>query len=181
MSRRFFRLGCVIGVACLIFACPRDHSLERPDVPAPAEVRAGAEATPQLVLEAGGHQGVIRKLLFTADGRELVSVSDDKTIRVWSVSSDGRRATLARTFRGQMEEGRGGMLAAAALSPPDATGQQRWLAVGGSLAGLQADRDAVRLHDYASGVVQALLYGHTSAVLALAFAPSGRWLASAGQ
>src|SRR5438093_6209281 len=157
MSRRVFCLCCVIGVACFVLACPLGHDLERPDVAGPTEIRAGADATPQLVIEAGGHQAIIRKLLFTADGRELVSVSDDKTIRVWSVSPDGRRAALARTMRGHMDDGRGGMLAAATLSPADATGQQRWLAVGGFLAGSQAERDAVRLHDYASGAIQALL------------------------
>src|SRR5262249_56034447 len=73
------------------------------------------------------------------------------------------------------------MLATAALSPPDVTGQQRWLAVGGSLAGAPAERAAVRLHDYTSGAVQALLLGHTDDVLAVAFAPGGRWLASAGK
>src|SRR5262245_15227407 len=174
-------IWCVVGVACLVVACPLSHDVEQPSVVGPTEVRAGADATPRLVIEAGGHQAIIRKLLFTADGRELVSVSDDKTIRVWSVSPDGRQAALARTMRGQMDDGRGGMLAAAALSPPEATGQQRWLAVGGFLAGSQAERDAVRLHDYASGAIQALLQGHTDAVLALAFAPSGRWLASAGK
>ena len=46
------------------------------------------------------------------------------------------------------------MLAAAALSPPDATGQQRWLAVGGFLVGAQAPHK----------------------VSALAFAPNGQWL-----
>ena len=91
--------------------------------------------TSRLVIEAGGHVAMIRELLFTADGRELISVGDDKTIRVWSVSSDGRRAALARTIRGQNGEGRAGMIAAAALAPPDTTGQQRWLAVGGYYPG----------------------------------------------
>lgn len=163
-------LGCVI-VFCLV--CLSTAS--------PGAVHAAEEGTPRLVIEAGGHQAIVRKLLFTADGRELVSVSDDKTIRVWTVSPDGRQATLARTLRGQIDEGRGGMLAAAALSPPEPSGQQRWLAVGGSLAGSPAERAAVRLHDYASGVVQTLLQHHTEDVLALAFAPSGRWLASAGK
>ena len=59
---------------------------------------------PHLVLEAGGHLALIGTLIFTADGRELVSVSDDKTIRVWSVSPDGSKAELSRTIRGQIEE-----------------------------------------------------------------------------
>ena len=81
-----------------------------------------SDPSPRLVLETGGHRALIRELLFTADGRELVSVSDDKTMRVWSVSPDGRKADLARTIRGQIEDGRAGQLAAAALSPPDARG-----------------------------------------------------------
>src|SRR6267143_6176083 len=88
----------------------------------------------------------------------LVSVSDDKTIRIWSVSPDGRRAALARTIRGQMGEGRAGELGAAALSPPDAAGRHQWLAVGGFLAGSPDDRYAIRLHDYTSGEVIAFLH-----------------------
>ena len=86
-------------------------------------------------------------------------MSDDKTIRIWAVSPDGRRAALTRTIRGQMGEGRAGQLWAAALAPPDAEGRQRWLAVGGFLAGSPNDRYAIRLHDYASGEVIALLHG----------------------
>lgn len=37
------------------------------------------------------------------------------------------------------------------------------------------------LHDYASGDVRTLLYGHSYSILALAFSPQGRWLASAGK
>lgn len=147
--------------------------------PAPSEAVDAPE--PRLVIEAGGHQAMIRELLFTADGSELISVSDDKTIRIWSVSPDGRQADLTQTIRGQIGDGRAGMLAAAALSPPDAEGHHRWLAVGGLLAGPPADRDAIRLHDYATGEVRALFYGHTASVLALAFSPDGRWLASASK
>jgi WD40 repeat protein len=81
------------------------------------EAAQTSDGDPRLVLEAGGHRAVIRALLFTADGRELVSVSDDKAIRAWSVSSDGSRTGLARTIRRQIEGGHGGQIATAALSP----------------------------------------------------------------
>src|SRR5262249_20795443 len=129
MSRRIFCVCYLVGVACLVVGSLLLHDRGRAHAARPTEMRAGADATPQLVLEAGGRQVLVRTLLFTANGQALVSVSDDKTIRVWSVSLDGRQATLARTLCGQMEEGRVGMLATAALSPPDAMGQQRWLAV----------------------------------------------------
>src|SRR5262245_14170832 len=131
----------IVGIVWMVLCFPWLRDMVYPSTAPPTET----SATPQLVLEAGGHHAIIRTLLFTADGRELVSVSDDKTIRVWSVSTDGRHTTLARVLWGQMEEGRPGMLATAALSPPDATGQQHWLAVGGSLAGSPAERAAVRL------------------------------------
>jgi WD40 repeat protein len=148
---------------------------------APGETGAADASAPRLVLESGGHEGMIRELIFTPSGQELVSVSDDKTIRVWSVPNDGRQATLARTLRGQIEAGRAGMMAAAALSPLEINGEPQWLAVGGYLSGHLPERYAIRLHDYTSGEVRALFYGHEEAVLALAFSPDGRWLASAGK
>jgi WD40 repeat protein len=143
--------------------------------------RQTPDKLPFLVLESGGHLALISALVFTADGRELVSASTDKTIRVWSVSQDGRQVNPSRTIRGEIADGRDGQLWAAALSPQDATGRQHLLAVGGYLAGPVEDRNAVRLHDFANGEVRALLHGHSDNVLALAFSPSGRWLASAGK
>ena len=143
--------------------------------------RQTPDKLPFLVLESGGHLALISALIFTADGRELISASTDKTIRVWSVSQDGRQANPSRTIRGEIADGRDGQLWAAALSPQDATGRQHLLAVGGYLAGPAEDRNAVRLHDFANGEVRALLHGHSDNVLALTFSPSGRWLASAGK
>src|SRR5208337_4776258 len=39
---------------------------------------------PILVLNVGGHTSTIRSLMFTPDGRELISTSEDATIRFWS-------------------------------------------------------------------------------------------------
>ncbi len=148
---------------------------------ADALVQPSSDA-PRLVVETGGHQALITALLFTADGRELISVSHDKTIRVWTVSGDGRQAVFTRAIRGQVGAAQEGVLWAAALSPPDQRDQHRWLAVGGTLGGERdADRYAVRLHDYSTGEVVSLLQGHTDKIFALAFSPDGRWLASAGK
>src|SRR5437868_4962729 len=77
---------------------------------------------PLLVIDSGGHTAVIRKILFSHDGRYLVSAGDDKAVRIWSVKS----GEIVRTFRGQIQPGSEGKIFAAALSPDD-----RYLAVGG--------------------------------------------------
>ena len=74
------------------------------------------------MLDAGGHTARVRKVLFTPDGRELITVSDDKTIRVWDVAS----GEPLRVLRPPIGRGQEGMLYAAALSPDGRT-----LAVGG--------------------------------------------------
>jgi WD40 repeat protein len=91
MSARKLLPGFILSLAVMAVFCYVPNSAVE------ANTRVSAIAVPQtrengpsLVLEAGGHLAVIRALLFTADGRELVSAGDDKTIRVWSVSADGR-------------------------------------------------------------------------------------------
>nr|VFJ46503.1 MAG: WD40 repeat [Candidatus Kentron sp. FW] len=131
-----------------------------PNLPSPSE------STPQLVIDTGGHKAVINDVLFTPDGRQLISVSDDKTIRIWDTGS----GELLRTLRGQTGAGDEGKLYAGALSPDG-----RWLAVGGytkhdeiCLIDLQAPADAPLR----------LLEGHSDVILSLAFSPDGQRLLS---
>ena len=79
-------------------------------------------AQTRLVIDPQAHHGVVNDLAFTSDGKYLVSVSDDKTIRIW----DTVNKTLDRTLRTYASEGSEGAIYALALSPDD-----RFLAIGG--------------------------------------------------
>ncbi len=126
------------------------------------------------MLDTGGHQGKIVSLAFTRDGKYLLSASEDKLVRVW----DWQEGKTIRNIRGEAGLGTHGLIYNAALSPGD-----RWLAVSGSMApGYgQIDKDDIgdiRLYDFASGELKALLKGHTNVVGALAFSPDGKQLLS---
>jgi WD40 repeat protein len=135
--------------------------------------KAGAAKKPVLMLDTGGHMAVINDIAFTPDGRQLVSASDDKTIRVWDLAT-GR--TL-RSIRGESAPGHPGKVFAMALSLDG-----KWLAAGGLLAPFDGSNHievgAIRLYDFASGKLVALLKGHENIVLGLAFSPDGRHLIS---
>lgn len=124
-----------------------------------------------LQLDTGGHMSLIRSIVFTPDGRHLVSASDDKTIRVWDVES-GR---TVRTLRGDIGDGEAGKIYALAVSPDG-----RWLAAGGRTAIGPLRSNPIRIYDLASGRFAVLLEGHREPVLTLAFSPDGRLLASGG-
>jgi WD40 repeat protein len=135
---------------------------ERPTIQA-----AQDQPLPLLMLDTGGHMALINGLAFTPDGKQLVSSSDDKVIRVW----DWRAGKTIRTIRGQVGSGDEGKIYAMALSPDG-----RWLAAGGSFGKSQIED--IRLYDFVTGKVAALLKGHTNAVTGLAFSPDGKRLIS---
>lgn len=128
-----------------------------------ANARPAAE-DPILVIDPQGHSAMIRDVMFTPDGRRLISVSDDKTIRLWDVES----GELLKTLRGQVGKGHEGKLFAGALSPDGTT-----LAVGGYLK-----NDEIRLINIETGEQTGLFKGHTNVIHALAFSPDSQWLAS---
>jgi WD40 repeat protein len=123
---------------------------------------------PILVIDPQGHSSVIWDLMFTPDGKTLVSVAEDKTIRVWDVET----GDLIKTVRGQIDQEYDGKFYAGALSPDG-----KILAVGG-LLGASDNYGNIRLINLETGEQMALLKGHTSVVADLTFSQDGKWLAS---
>jgi WD40 repeat protein len=160
LSLSLLREGVIKSVEVAVGAKP---------IPVPRAPAFAAVGAPLLRLDTGGHQAVINNVVFTADGAQVVSASDDKLIRVWDLST----GKTVRTFRGEAGEGNAGKVFAMALSPDG-----KWLAAGGWLGGNREERDSIRLYDFASGELKALLKGHRNVVYGLAFSPDGTRLIS---
>jgi WD40 repeat protein len=139
---------------------------------AAASMGAGADPLPTeplLRIEAGMHTAPINRIAADAQGRFLVSASDDKTARVWSLE-DGRPLGVLRVPLAPGQEGR---LYAVAVSPDGkvvATGG--WTRDGG-------EDHQVYLFDLGSGRLLRRLGGLPAPILDLAFSPDGTRLAVA--
>lgn len=124
---------------------------------------------PHLVLDAAGHTATVRRALFTPDGKQVVTVSYDKTVRVW----DARSGETIRTFRLPVGPANEGSLVTAALSPDGSR-----LAVAASPVGNAAEFPLFVI-DLAKGRVERVLRGHRNSVSGLEFSRDGDRLVSA--
>ncbi len=123
---------------------------------------------PVLRIDPGEHTSPIRRIAADAQGRYLVTVSFDKSARVWDLN-DGH---LLSTLRVPIGKGNEGKLFAAAMSPDGQT-----IAVAG-WTGWDYDGSAsVFIFDRASGQMQRRLSGLSGTVNDLAFSSDGRALA----
>ncbi|MEZ4825596.1 MAG: caspase family protein [Bacteroidia bacterium] len=129
-----------------------------------------------LKIETGGHTGSITELLLTSDRSQIVTSSEDKTIRVWDVVNQKE----SRKILGQVGPGVTGEIKAMAMTPDD-----KYLAV----SVYTGDNDQwgnipyppesviVRIYDFQAGRLEKVLVpGHTNAVCALAFSEDSKYL-----
>ncbi len=160
---------------------------------------------PMLVLESGGHTGSAG-CVFTPDGREVISVSADSTIRFWSVET-GQTTRILRPLLTP-----GGRVGPGALSPdgkmlavmragivptenwlylialPEGRVTSAFRAGAGLCRSLRFSPDGERLvwtldaiacvYLVGTRVLERDLRGHKAAIHGLAFSPDGRLLAT---
>lgn len=154
---------------------------------------------PQVVLDTGGHYSSPRAVVFSSDGKQVISGGFDKSIFIWEMESGGAsgeiQARLSRVLRPPIWRGTAGWIYALAFSPQDIPGEpgQRYLAVAGISP--QQRGGSILLYRYPGligletgdvlGVLPPerdnarIVPGHNDTVTSLAFSPDGRWLASA--
>lgn len=135
----------------------------------PGMARAEPETSPRsfMAIDTGRHHTRVNRLLFTPDGRHLISVSCDKTIRFWQADT-GR---LIRTLWYPGGPGDSGRIFSAAIS---ADGQR--LAIGAF--GDNERHHPILLISLRSGEVERIFEGHPTATINLAFSSDYEWLAS---
>jgi len=116
-----------------------------------------------LALDPQGHIARIDDIIVTKD-QNLISGSNDKTIRVWD-----KKGNTIRKILGEAQAGHEGKIYTLALSP-----DEKYLAVGGYFP-----EHVIRIYDYKTGKLFKILKSHTDVTFSLSFSKDGKYLVSA--
>jgi len=151
------------------------RGLRIPLLAAMALLAAGAAAAqqpsppqPVLRLEIGTHTAPIRAAAADAAGEVLATVSDDKTLRLWMLSS----GELIRVLRPQIGGGAEGELKAVALSPDG-----QYVVTGGWTGFAWEKANSLYLFETASGRLVRRVGGLPQVINRLAWSPDGHHIA----
>jgi WD40 repeat protein len=158
-TRRFVRLLPPLAVVAALIG-PTERIFAR-------QAAAELPTEPILRIEAGQHGALINRIDTDAANRFVVTASDDKTARVWSIP-DGQ---LQRVLRLPIGHGNVGKAYAVAISPDSAT-----IAVGGWTG--SDSKYSIFLFDRSSGALKQRLSGLPDVVFHLTYSPDGARLAA---
>jgi WD40 repeat protein len=123
---------------------------------------------PILTIETGIHSSMIRDMVVDAGNRILVTGSNDKTVRIWDLST----GKLLKILRPPIGQGAEGIVHAVAISPDGNT-----IACGGNSR--NADKSYnIFFFDRESGRLIKRVSGLPTAVLSLRFSKDGHRLAA---
>jgi WD40 repeat protein len=123
---------------------------------------------PRIVINPMGHSAKVHNLLFTPDGHRIISISEDKTIRVWNAEN----GEMIKKFESQIGDGPEGMLYSSAISPDG-----KLLAVAGYPVSSE-NENYIIIIDLEKGVQVSTAVGHTNVINSLSFSGNGNYLAS---
>jgi WD40 repeat protein len=147
------------GIACLLWAGIA-HGGEPP-------------ADPILRIDPGMHTAPIWHIAVDSRARWLVTVSTDKTARIWDIAS-GRLQSVLRPPIGPNSEGR---LYAVAMSPDGSVvALGGWTQSNGGRSQLAPEGQAICLFDRGSGRMVRRIDGLPGVIFGLAYSPDGRFL-----
>jgi WD40 repeat protein len=125
---------------------------------------------PRIVINPMGHSAKVHNLLFTNEGDKIISISEDKTIRIWNAET----GEMIKKFESQIGDGPEGMLYSSALSPDG-----KLLAVAGYPVNSEKENYIIII-DLEKNTQVSVAVGHTNVINALSFSGNGKYLASGG-
>lgn len=153
-TRRSYLIASALALFYTFFSAPVQSQL--------------SDTKPILRIETGMHTAAIRRISVDAENHYLVTGSDDKTVRLWELST-GR---LIRVLRPPIGDGKIGMIHAVAISPDG-----KAIACGGQTGG-KGKKKNIYIFDRETGKIIKRIKGLPNVILHLTFSKDGKYLAA---